>query len=371
MDKKQIITRLKELRREDPSFMDGKIISSVSTEPLDIALEAFRIFSDTNALDTYIFPSIQKIERDIIKWFGILLNNPQISGYITTGGTEANMAALYAAKKIYPKRKELVVPESAHYSIQRAADLMNLRVRWTTLDENFKADIDSIKSEINKDTLAVIATAGTSSLGIVDPIEEINDLCEDIFFHVDAAFGGFVLPFLGRRKIDFTLVNLDSLTIDPHKMGLAPIPAGSILFKDNSYLGRLRISPPYLPVRTYTLSGTRSGGSIAATWATLMYFDFDGYKKIVEECMENTKFLCNELKNIPHADLVTDPELNIVGIKIPNAEKVAEELQKMNWKIAVNRDMGCIRVAVMPHVTREVISRFIEELGGTLKKFCG
>lgn len=367
MDRTEIITRLNELRRKDPSFRDGRIISSVSTEPLDIALDAFRIFSDTNALDLHIFSSVEVIEGEVIKWFGTLLGNPLISGYVTTGGTEANMAALYAAKKIYPGRKEIIVPKSAHYSLQRVADLMGLRIRWAALN-NFRADADSIKDMINKDTLAVIATAGTSALGIVDPIEEINEFCRDVFFHVDAAFGGFVLPFLDGRKIDFTLANLDSITIDPHKMGLAPIPAGSILFRDNSYLNRLKVSPPYLPFATSTLSGSRSGGAIAATWATLMYHGFEGYRRIVGECMGNTRFLCDELGNIPHVGLVTEPELNIVGIKIPDIGRVARELRGIGWRIAVNSDMGCIRVAVMPHITREVISKFIGDLRVILRR---
>lgn len=367
MDKEEILKKLRELRNEDPLFRNGKIVSSVSTEPLDIALEAFRIFSDINALDSYVFPSVQKLEREIIGWFGVLLNNLSLDGYVTTGGTEANIAALYIAKKIHPKRKELIVPRSAHYSIQRAADLMGLRIKWTELDENFKADVDSIKSKINKNTLAIIATLGTSSLGIVDPIEEINDLCKDIFFHVDAAFGGFVLPFLDKRKIDFSLDNIDSITIDPHKMGLSLIPAGCILFKNETYLERLNVSPPYLPFSTHTLSGSRSGGAIAATWATLMHLDHEGYKKIVEECIENTKFLCNELKKISKASIVTEPELNIVGIKISDIESIAKELKKRGWKIAINRDMECIRVVVMPHVTKEVISRFLDDLDLILK----
>ncbi|MEA3255356.1 MAG: tyrosine decarboxylase MfnA [Candidatus Altiarchaeota archaeon] len=367
MNKKQIITRLEGLRGTDPSFRDGRILSSVSTEPLDVALDAFRIFSDTNALDLHIFSSVEKIEREVIGWFGDLLNNPQISGYVTTGGTEANMAALYAAKRMYPKKREIIVPESAHYSIARVADLMDLRIRWAALD-GFKADVDSIKGMINENTLAVVATAGTSALGVVDPIEEINDFCTEVFFHVDAAFGGFVLPFLDGKKIDFTLSNIDSFTIDPHKMGMAPIPAGSILFRDDSYLDKLKVSPPYLPFFTSTLSGSRSGGAIAATWATLMYHGFDGYKRVVGECMENTGFLCNELKNIPHVGLVTEPEMNIVGIKIPDMERVTRELRGFGWRIAVNRDVGCIRVAVMPHVTREVILEFLGDLKVILRK---
>lgn len=362
MDEHEIIERLKRLRAEDPSFRDGRILSSVSTEPLPVALDAFKIFSDTNALDTNIFPGVQKIEREIIEWFGELLKNPKTYGYITTGGTEANIMALWSAKKLYPERNEIIVPESAHYSIQRASDLMNLEIIWTELDQNFRADVNSIKDKINRNTLAVIATAGTSSLGVVDPIKEINEFCENVFFHVDAAFGGFVIPFLENKRIDFSLENLDSMTIDPHKMGLSLIPAGAILFRDESYLKKFDLSPPYIPIKTHTLSGTRSGGSIASVWATLNYLGVDGYKRIVNECMKNTEFLCSEAEKIDSVSLITKPDLNIVGLKIPNSKKVWNSLKENGWRISLNSDTKSLRIVVMPHVTKDVIMRFVADL---------
>ena len=407
MNEKEIIERLQQLRAGDYSFESGRILSSVSTSPLEIALDAFRMFADTNALDVNIFPSVLSLEGEVIEWFGNLLNNPGISGYITTGGTEANIAALWAAKRIYKNKgntknkrntkKEIIAPESAHYSIQKMADLMDLKVRYVPLDENFRADIGAVRDELSDDTLAVIATAGTSALGIIDPIEEINELCEDVFFHVDAAFGGFVIPFLGNSstpennsnkpennsntpdmpnvpksdisnvpRIDFTLDNLDSITIDPHKMGAVPIPAGAILFRDKSYMGRLSISPTYLPFDTSTLLGSRSGGAIAATWATLMYLGFDGYKKIVGTCMDNTRFLCSEIEKIDGASLVTVPDLNVVGIKIRDSGRVCKAITELGWNIWVDRNSETMRVVVMPHVTREVIQEFIRDLKNIL-----
>ena len=367
MDIEQIIKELKEARKKDPFFSGGRIVSSVSTEPLRVALEAFRIFSDVNALDTYIFPSVIGLEREVIEWLGTMLKNPKAAGYITTGGTESNIQALYAAKKLYPQRKELIVPKSAHYSIYKAADLMGLRIKWTRVDGNFRADTLSIKKALGKDTLAVVATAGTAALGMVDPLEEINELCPDVFLHVDAAFGGFVLPFTGKRRMDFGLMNLDSVTIDPHKMGMTPIPAGSILFRDGSYLEKLACTPSYLPVETYTLCGSRSGGAIAASWAVLKSLGLEGYKKIVDGCMKNTAYLCSELEKIPGASLATEPDLNIVGIKIPDLEKNSRELGRRGWKLAVNTDAGCIRFVVMPHVTIEVIDDFMQELKKIIK----
>ncbi|MFZ2456337.1 MAG: tyrosine decarboxylase MfnA [Candidatus Altiarchaeia archaeon] len=367
MDKKEIIEKLQKLRSDDPYFQDGKIISSVSTQPLDVALDAWRIYSDVNALDTYIFSSVARLEEEIIGWMGRLLSCRNASGYVSTGGTESNIAALYAAKKMNPGKKEIIAPVSAHYSIDKAADLMGLRVKRTPLDENFRADASAIKKEINKNTLAVIATAGTASLGMLDPAEEIARDCGDVLLHVDAAYGGFMLPFIKKRLSDFRLDNIDSLTIDPHKMGCAPMPAGAILFRDESYRKEMLVKPSYIPIETSTLSGSRSGGAIAAVWATINFFGREGYEKMTAGCMKNTALLCGELEKIPGSGIVTEPDLNIVGVRLPDIDRTSAELMKKGWKIAVNRDLSCMRFAVMPHVTKETIYEFTEDLKKIVK----
>jgi len=367
MDKKEIIEKLQKCRSTDPYFSEGKIISSVSTQPLDVALDAWRIYSDVNALDEYIFSSAAKLEEEVIDWMGRFLSCRKPTGYITTGGTESNIAALYAAKKRYPGKKEIIVPDSAHYSIDKAADLMGLKVKRTPLDSSYRADPSAIKKAIHKNTLAVVATAGTASLGMLDPAEEIAEACEELFMHLDAAYGGFMLPFIKNIVSDFRLDNLDSVTIDPHKMGCAPMPAGALLFRDDSYLKEMTVKPSYIPIATSTLSGSRSGGAIAAVWATINYLGRDGYEKMVNECMKNTNFLCSELEKVPGAGIVTEPDLNIVGVKLPDIGKTSAELMKEGWKIAVNRDLSCLRFSVMPHVTKEVIYSFTEDLKRIIK----
>ncbi len=362
MKEQEILSRLRRLRAKDPFFGDGKILSSVSTKPLDVSLEAFKIFADTNALDTHIFSSVKILENEVIGWLGELLKNPNAYGYVTTGGTEANIYALWVAKENHPDKHEIVAPRSAHYSIEKAARMMNLDIRRVEVDDNFRAKPDSIRKSISEDTLAVVLTAGTSALGMVDPVEEITEFCDNVFVHVDAAFGGFIIPFLDRERVDFSLDNVDSITVDPHKMGMCPIPSGSILFRDNSLVDGIKFNPTYLPIETQTLVGTRSGGAIAATWATIMRLGFDGYKKIAGQCMQNTALLCDELgKN--HIHTVVEPDLNIVGIKVANPREVVDSLNRKGWKVSAIREPRCVRVVVMPHVKTEHIKKFVSDLG--------
>lgn len=366
MEDREIIEELQKRRKKDLLYEGGRILSAVSTQPLEVALDAYRIFSDVNALDTHVFPEAAAIEAEVIEWFGRVLKNPKTAGYIASGGTEANFSALWAARKIYPKRKRIIVPESAHYSIEKAADLMGLKVDWVGLDEDFKADVSEIEKRMGDGTLAVVATAGTSALGVVDPIEEIDSLCDDVFFHIDAAFGGFVLPFMEtKRRMDFSLPNVDSVTIDAHKMGLAPLPSGTILFRDSSYVERMQSSPTYLPNKSFTLLGSRSGGAIAATWAAIKSLDVVGYRKIVAECMENTHLLCRELSRIGVPPLV-EPELNFVAIRPKDPQRTWSSLRKCGWNIILDSRTQSLRIVVMPHVTAEVIAEFISDLAGVI-----
>ncbi len=350
----------------DLSYESGRILSAVSTRPLDVAMDAFRIFSDVNALDSHVFPQASVLESEVIAWFGGVLKNPQAAGYIASGGTEANFSALWAARKLYPERKRIIVPESAHYSIEKAADIMGLEVVWVGLDEDLKVDVSEIEDKVDDKTLAVVATAGTSALGVVDPVEEIDPLCDDVFFHIDAAFGGFVLPFMEtERRMDFSLPNLDSVTIDAHKMGFAPLPSGTILFRDSSYLEKTRSSPTYLPNRSFTLLGSRSGGAIAATWAAVKSLDVAGYRKLVAECMENTHLLCRELAKIGVLPLVR-PELNFVAIRPEKPEVVWSYLKNLGWNIILDSRTKSLRIVVMPHVTQKVIAEFVSDLSGVI-----
>ena len=369
MDKEsEILERLRGMRAGDPKFEDGKILSSVSTKPLGIAIEAFKIFADTNALDTHIFSKVEELEKECIGWIGNLLHNRLARGYITTGGTEANIFALWVMRE-NSKKRQIIVPRSAHYSVERAANLLGLEIIPAALDENFKADAGDIERNINENTLGIVLTAGTSALGAVDPVEDVSDLIsnsgEKIFLHVDAAFGGFIIPFLKPGiMFDFELENVTSMTIDPHKMGMAPIPSGAVLLKNDSLLDKITISPPYLPFKTNTLSGTRSGGAIAATYATLNYIGVDGYEKIVGGCMENTKLLCSELSKLDCVEKAAEPELNIVGIMVSGSDnsEIVKKLGKRGWKVSLNEKPKCIRVVVMPHTSRENILCFIDDL---------
>jgi len=219
--------------------------------------------------------------------------------------------------------------------------------------------------------VAVVGVAGTTELGKIDPIPELSKICaeQEIYLHVDAAFGGFIIPFLKEigydlPDFDFSLDGVCSMTIDPHKMGLAPIPTGGILFRDEKYLDVMSIETPYLTEKKQsTIVGTRTGASAAATWALLKYMGKEGYTALSRNCMEITKTLAQGLKEL-ELELITEPELNIVAFKSEkmSVDELAQKLSDKGWAVSISSYPRAIRIIVMPHIKKEHITQFLIDL---------
>ena len=376
VDKDIILNELLEFHKLDYDYADGRLLGSMCTEAHPFAKEVFCKFLDTNLGDPGLFKGTQQIEKEVIKSIGELLSIDEPYGHVVTGGTEANLMAIRAARNHARKYKgivegEIIIPASAHFSFKKAADMLNLNIVEAALDDNYKIDVDSVKSLISDKTVAIVAIAGTTELGLIDPIEEISKIAfeNNIYFHVDAAFGGFSIPFLRNLGydlpvFDFSLPGVCSITVDPHKMGLAPIPAGGILFRKEEYLEVMAVDSPYLTVKTQsTIVGTRLGASSAATYAVMKYFGKEGYSKLANEMMENTKFLKEGLEEIGY-DLVCEPELNIVAFNHPDVETnvIAQKLEDLDWKVSVAKCPVSIRIVLMNHIKKSHLKKLLEDL---------
>jgi len=376
VDKEYILKELDEIHNLDNNYADGRILGSMCTEAHPFAKEVYCKFLDTNLGDPGLFKGTKFIETEVIKSIGELLSLDNAYGNIVTGGTEANIMAIRAARNHARKYKgivdgEIIIPESAHFSFKKAADMLNLKIVEAKLDENYKIDVESLKQVISDKTVAIVAIAGTTELGLIDPIGEISKIAQEnnIYFHVDAAFGGFSIPFLKEigydlPVFDFSLPGVCSITVDPHKMGLAPIPAGGIIFRKEEYLDVMAVDSPYLTVKTQsTIVGTRIGASSAATYAIMKYFGREGYCKLAENLMNNTKFLKEGLEKMGY-DIVCEPELNIVAFNHPKMEAnvLAEKLEKLNWKVSVAKCPVAIRIVLMNHIKKSHLKELLEDL---------
>jgi len=376
ISKEEIFKQLDEYQLKDCKYSDGRILGSMCTQSHPIAEEVFCKFLDSNLGDPGLFKGTKAIEDEVLKMIGSFLsiNNP--AGHIVTGGTEANLMAIRSARNMARDKKgilngEFIVPKSAHFSFNKAADMLNLKLVDCDLDDNYCLNLDLLEDKITENTVAIVAVAGTTELGMIDPVEEISKIAEDndIHLHVDAAFGGFSIPFLKDigydfPNFDFSLPGVKSITIDPHKMGLAPIPAGCILFKDGSYLDAMSVDSPYLTIKHQsTIVGTRLGAPSAATFAVMKYLGREGYAHYAKESLDNALFLAQGVKNLGY-QLVVEPKLNIVAFNHPklSTEALAQKLEDNNWKVSCSSCPKAIRIIVMNHIKRDNILELLSDL---------
>ena len=370
-----VIRELKRFRKMDTHFDSGKILGSMCTRPHPVAIKAFEMFIETNLGDPALFPGVREIEERLIEAMKNLVSAPSnATGLVVSGGTEGNINAIRIAK-ILSKKRKIILPEGAHFSFHKVASLMNVDLKFVKLDENYCTDVNELETVIDGDTAAVVAIAGSTELGTIDDIPSISKICREknVFLHVDAAFGGFIIPFLkdlgySLPDFDFKLEGVCTVQIDSHKMGCSVIPMGMLLVRDKKWVNSISVESPYVSTpRQATLLGTRPGASVAAAYAVIKHLGKKGYKEIVKKCMQLTKYTAKKLEEIG-LELPIKPTLNVVGVKLKNPKKVYEELAKLGWRVAKLERISCIRLVIMPHVTKNAIDKFIPDLEKICKK---
>ncbi len=382
MTKEDIFENLKKFQDMDMSYESGRILSSMCTKPDPIAMEAYKMFIETNLGDPGLFPGTALMESEVIEMLGQLLHLENPSGHLVTGGTEANIMAMTVAKYLFQEKHEgipeIILPVSAHFSFKKIISMLSLKPRYVPLDENYKMDVSKIEDLITENTMAIVAIAGTTELGLIDDIEKISEIAysNNIYLHIDAAFGGFIIPFLENKNnlnlnFDFKCKGVSSMTIDPHKMGLAPVPAGGILFRHSEHLDKLAVKTPYLTRnKQTTIVGTRSGAATAATWTLLKYYGREGYQKIVKDAITLTQYTYDKLKDMDHINLICKPELNLISFNtdIKSVDVLKQELYGCGWRVSVAQRPHVVRLVLMPHVKKEHIDMFLKDLKELLKE---
>ena len=373
LDKNKVLDLLGKKLDEDASFKSGRILGSMCSEPHEISKKIFSLTFQRNLGDQFVFPSISKIEHDAISTIGNMLSNDGAVGHIVSGGTEANITALWVARKLKEgHKKEVILSESAHFSFERASDILGLKLVKIPLTRDFTIDVSKVRESINKNTLAIVGVAGSTGFGTVDPIQVLSDISlkNDLYLHVDAAFGGFILPFLKElglynSQFDFAVPGVNSITIDPHKMGLAPIPAGCILFRESSLLSKISLTASYIGrggQNFTTMSCTRPSTSTVAVWAIMKTMGKSGYRSMVKRCMDNTLMLANDIRCLQGVKLMLEPTMNIVSFTCSQLSNkiLFEKLERKGWVLSIFPTH--LRVVIMPHVKKKHLKAFVSDL---------
>ena len=205
-----------------------------------IASYMYKNYMYSNPLHTDLYPELNKMESEIVKIVGNLFDMPDSGGgNLTTGGTESTILAIKAYKKIkqknslFNRKLEVITTKTGHAAINKACELLDLKLVYVNLNKDKVMDISDLKRKISSNTCVVIASAPCYPYGLIDPIKDISNVCKKkkVYFHVDSCLGGFITQFDSNLKISFN-DDIDSLSVDPHKFGYAPKGSSLLLWKD-------------------------------------------------------------------------------------------------------------------------------------------
>jgi tyrosine decarboxylase/aspartate 1-decarboxylase len=325
------------------------------------------------------------IEADFVKQLSNFFNGKNVEGYITSGATESNLEALWIAReemKIKSRKFCLLKTKLTHFSIEKAINILQIEnVFDIDFDENYSLSLESLNSKVTElcskgfDGFIVVATVGYTLTGSSDNVKEISDLLGSLkkvntFLHVDAAFGGLVLPFSRKNFVfDFRLPKVNSIAVDMHKMGLAPYSAGVFLCRKGllNYVSR---EVDYTGSVDATVLGSRSGASITAAWAVFNYIGQKGYAGVVKRCLSNKKYFLSKVKDIETKEIFNPLGMNVVSLKTKKRfPRFIEEKYRLdavrfsNFNNVKEFDECYLyRFYFMPHQDLKVIKDFFKDL---------
>uniref|UniRef100_A0A2P2I317 sphinganine-1-phosphate aldolase n=1 Tax=Hirondellea gigas TaxID=1518452 RepID=A0A2P2I317_9CRUS len=353
-----------------------------SPELTELMTRVYEMSAWTNPLHPDVFPGIRKMEAEVVRMCCNMFNGgPESCGTMTTGGTESIVMACkayrdYAVKVRHISKPEMVVPITAHAAFDKGAQLLNIRLRHVPVDPvSKKVDIRAMRSMITRNTCMLVGSTPHFPHGVIDPIEEISALGVryGIPVHVDACLGGFLIPFMEEAGyplplFDFRLPGVCSVSCDTHKYGFAPKGSSVVLYKNKEYRHHQFFAEPNWPGGIYTtptISGSRSGGIIAACWAAMMYYGRDGYISTTKAIIETARKIEQGCRDIPNITIVGKPDVSVVAISSDrfNIYTLSDGMGKKGWNLNALQFPPCIHIAVtVPHTKPGVAERFIKDV---------
>lgn len=329
-----------------------------------------------------IFKGTQELEKELIGLCAEQIFNGEKDGqdgYVASGGTEANIEAMWIYRNYFMNDHNanvneigVIYSQDSHYSLSKGSNLLNIKSIVIDVD---KSSRELVLSDLEKKIELSLADGikyfivnmnlSTTMFGSVDDIDKVTTLMnkKKIIYklHVDAAFGGFIYPF-SKTESRYTFKNPDitSITIDAHKMLQTPYGTGIFLIR-KGYMQYVRTSEAqYVPGTDHTLCGSRSGANAVAIWMILHNHGSEGWKTKIRALVDRTTDVCGRLDEIG-IRYFRNPQINIITIR---ATDIPVSVAEKYFLVAdsYEHEPEWWKIVIMPHITRGVIDSFINEL---------
>lgn len=327
-------------------------------------------------------PALAEIESSVIRWFCDMVGYDHLAGgFLTTGGSIANMAAIVAARvKMLSddfRLARIYTSAESHHCVAKAAFIAGFpkqNLRKVAVDRDQRIDLNELKQLIDSDRAAgfqpvmVVANAGTTNTGAVDDLFQIHQICksENLWMHVDAAYGGFFMLTDRGQKMMQGIQHADSIVLDPHKGLFLPYGTGSLLMKRrDDLIPAFSFTSDYMPAMSGDenredfcdispeLSRDHRGLRI---WLPLMLHGVEVFKSLLTEKLELTQWMHERLNQLGddlvqsdssiRMEVITSPQLSILPFRLydPNASTDQNNELNKRWLDDINRD-GSIMIS--------------------------
>jgi sphinganine-1-phosphate aldolase len=389
----EILAELSEMARaEDTTWESGQVSGTMycgDHEHYAFLNEAFGLFAHVNALQRDICPSQTRFEGEIIAMALDLFHAEAVehtipAGLVTTGGTGSICHAVlayrdHAARTRGIVRPNVVKPETAHPAFDKACHLFGVELRRAPVDPvTTQVDVDAVRALVDDRTVAVIGSACNYGYGTIDPISELGELALErgIGLHVDGCLGGFILPFgqeLGYDipVFDFRVPGVTTISADTHKYGYAFKGSSTLLFRDKAlrnaqyffltdWSGGKYCSPG--------MEGSRSGGLLAATWASMVSLGRDGYRRYAREIFATASAMQQAVRSHRELRILGNPTFLFSFTSDDfDVYHVNDFMRQRGWRFNGQQYPNALHMAVTRPQTRPgVVERFSADLAAAV-----
>ncbi|MEL7161281.1 MAG: pyridoxal-dependent decarboxylase, partial [Bacteroidota bacterium] len=369
------------------SYLDDKVFNQDATFVRDapfistLAQNPNHIGCHTRGTSEPFFAGTQALERELIEICAVDILGADagaVDGYVASGGTEANLQAVWVYRNYFRKEHgadtsemALLCTTDAHYCVDKAADVFSLDLFKVPVRESTRqAEPESIAAivadlrQAGKKYVITFVNMMTTMFGSVDSANDFADALAEAGFeyriHVDGAFGGFYHPFTAKNpELSFANPYVSSVTLDAHKMAQAPYGTGIFLIR-KGLIEYANTKAGYVAGEDFTLIGSRSGANAVAVWMILATNGPYGWREKIYVLQQRTDWLCSRLTELG-LDFYRNPEANIVTIR---AAQVPVEVAKRYHLVPDNHTQPAwCKVVVMEHVTIEKLLPLVDDLG--------
>ena len=357
LDRDDVLAQLDGFKVNDVRWRDGHAFTlaySAGADVISVAEAAYAKFSSENALNTDAFPSLRRIQGDVVDIVGDWLEaGPDGAGFMTTGGTESLLMAVKAARERGRKERSIttpniVLPTSAHAAFEKGCYYFGVESRRVPVGPDWRADVAAMEAAIDENTVLLVGSAPQYPQGVIDPIADIAALAEarNISCHVDGCMGGVVLTYMARLGHEippwnFSVPGVTSISVDLHKFGYTAKGASVIMHRNK----RLRSYQTFVTDNwlggVYGSSGvlgTKGGGAMAAAWAVMNYLGDDGYLRLTAAARQATLQLAAAVNAMPELRALATPDTTLLAFVAAEPAQldvyaVADALWREGWYV--------------------------------------